>query len=91
MLCYGHSPSSFMSSNVVAVGEFAEQGCMWQVKLNASNYATESLNTCYLSANNETKIPDFEENKKKEIAQHALVPKTVLQLGIFSDLSETVS
>lgn len=33
----------------------------------------------------------FEENKKKEIAQHALVPKTVLQLGIFSDLSETLS
>lgn len=57
MLCCGHSPSSFISSSVVAVGEFAEQGYMRQAKLNASNYPTLSLNARYLSANNETKTP----------------------------------
>ena len=55
VVCYGHSRSSFISSSAVAVGEFAGQGCMWQTELNASNYPTESLSACYLSANNETK------------------------------------
>lgn len=54
-LCCGHTQSSCISSSVVAVEEFAEQGCMEQTKMNASNYPTESLNACYLSANYEIK------------------------------------